>query len=97
MSRTTIEVRRPLWPVTRALLRIRRPKRVHQHGGVVEVEMGPAYATAEWTETEQCTVVTVHEPARETSVATSVFARLTPFVDRLEIFKDFDGEPRYRL
>jgi len=94
---TTIEVHRPLSPVTRALLRTKSFDHVYRVGDAVHVQLGGAEATAVWDAADRCTVVTVQEPDRTNSVASAVFARLAELVDRFEIYRSPTGEVCYRL
>ena len=94
---TTIEVHRPLVPVTRALLRTKNFDHVYRVGDAVHVQLEGAEATAVWDAADKCTVVTVQEPDRKNSVASAVFARLAELVGQFEIYKNPAGEVCYRL
>ena len=86
LTKTTIEVHGPRREVIEALLSVEQAVDVRpQADKVALVEIGLGFATAYWVESEQRTVITVHDPDHRDAVASKVFARLAERAEAFEI------------
>ena len=94
---TTIEVHRAMQPVTRALRSIPRSTDIKQYRDVMRFKLGTASAIAIWSETDQCTVVTVHDPDEKDAGTSAVFASLASLADRFEMWRNPTGEFYFRF
>ena len=100
LHKTTFEVHGPHDDAIEALLSVDEAVDVRpQVERVALVEIGLGFATAFWVESDDRTVITVHDPDHTDSVASQVFARLAERAKRFEICQgnDLDEDFRYEL